>query len=95
MHAIEGASGEPSDANSPVITGHPSRVLVIDSVGILQSKKKGPTMLTLSDFQAAFIKRIVSLASSYSMTHVVFVNCLDQSLKKKTVRTEPCHQQKM
>lgn len=84
MHATEGATGEPSDARSPVITGHPSRVLVIDEMRVLQSKKKTPTMLKISDFQAAFIERIASLASSYSKAHAVFDNYLDQSLKNKT-----------
>ena len=40
MHATEGATGEPSDARSPTITGHPSRVLVIEAMGVLQSMKK-------------------------------------------------------
>ena len=40
MHAIEGATGKPLDARSPVMTGHPSHVLVIDAMAVLQSMKK-------------------------------------------------------
>ena len=84
MHAIEGATAEPSEAISPAITGNPSRVLIIDAMAVLKSIKKTPTMLKISDLQAAFIERIKSSATGYSEVHVVFDNYLDQSLKNKT-----------
>ena len=84
MHVIEEAKGESLDSISPVLTGHPFRVLVIDAMAVLHSMKKTPMMIKIADFQAAFIKRIESLAYNYNQVHVIFDNYLDQSLKNKT-----------
>jgi len=59
-------------------------VLIVDSVGVLQSMKKTPTMVKLSDFQEAFNKWIEKMMAGYDEGRVVFDRYIDQSLKNKT-----------
>ena len=63
MHAVENATAEPLEvAPQPALEGSEEEssvsVLIVDAMGVLQSMKKTPTMLKLSDLQEAFNKRI-------------------------------------
>ena len=89
MHAVEDAPAEPievaiqthqvqEDVSSSV------SVLVVDAMGVLQSMKKTPTMLKLSDLQDAFNKRIEKMMAGYDEGRIVFDRYMDQSLKNKT-----------
>ena len=95
MHAIEGATAEPvaetvsSDTHGDTqvdISPHsePPKVLIVDAMAALQSMKKTPMMLKLSDLQEAFIKRIEFMMVGYSEGRVVFDRYQEQSLKNKT-----------
>ena len=87
MHAIEGATTEGSELAPTAITtpvGRPNRIIIIDAMAVLQSMKKTPTMMKISELQAAFVKRIESLITGYDEAHVVFDSYLDLSLKNKT-----------
>lgn len=68
----------------PPITPQPVKVLIVDAMGILQSMKKTPTMLKLSDLQNAFNKRIEKMMAGYDEGRVVFDRYMEQSLKNKT-----------
>ena len=78
MHAIEEATNKPTESVSPVHiapSGHLSRVLIIDARNGCPSKhEKTPTMLTVSNLQTSFIKRIESMATGYNEARVVFDN---------------------
>ena len=91
MHAIEGATAEPvaetvsSDTHGDTqvdIVPHsePPKVLIVDAMAVLQSMKKTPMMLKLSDLQEAFIKRIEFMMVGYSEGRVVFDRYQEQSL---------------
>ena len=53
-------------------------------MGVLQSMKKTPTMVKLSDFKEAFNKWIEKMMAGYDEGRVVFDRYIDQSLKNKT-----------
>jgi len=63
MHAVENARTEPLEV-APQLAMDGSKekssvsVLIVDSTGVLQSMKKTPTMVKVSDFQEAFNKWI-------------------------------------
>lgn len=48
------------------------QVLIIDAMTILQNMKKTPSMKTLSDLQASFIRRIESMMLAYSEGRIIF-----------------------
>ena len=95
MHAVEGATAEPVletvlsdthiDTQIDIIPPNaPPKVLIVDAMAVLQSMKKTPMMLKLSDLQEAFIKRIEFMMVGYSEGRVVFDRYQEQSLKNKT-----------
>ena len=95
MHAVEGATAEPAaetvssdtDGDTQVdVVSHsePPKVLIVDAMAVLQSMKKTPMMLKLSDLQVAFIKCIEFMMVGYSEGRVVFDRYQEQSLKNKT-----------
>ena len=59
-------------------------VLIVDTMGVLQSMKKSPTMVKLSDFQEAFNKWIEKMMAGYDEGRVVFDRNMDHSLKNNT-----------
>jgi len=59
-------------------------VLTVDTMDMLQSMKKTPTMLKLSDLQDAFNKRIEKMMVCNDEGRVVFGRYMYQSLKNKT-----------
>ncbi len=61
-----------------------TKVLITDAMGVLQSMKKTPTMLRMSDLQNAFTKRIEKMMAGYVEGRVVFHRYMDVSLKNKT-----------
>ena len=88
MHAVEDAKAESlEDAPQPELIQEPDssvNVLIVDAMGVLQSIKKTPTMLKLSDLPDAFNKRIEKMVVGYDEGRVVFDRYMDQSLKNKT-----------
>jgi len=77
----------PEDAPQPELVQEPDSsvsVLTVDTMGMLQSMKKTPTMLKLSDLQDAFNKRIEKMMVGYDEGRVVFDRYMYQSLKNKT-----------
>ena len=89
MHAVENASTDPLEvAPQPAMDGSKEEssvsVLIVDSMGVLQSMKKTPTMVKLSDFQEAFNKWIEKMMAGYDEGRVVFDRYIDQLLKNKT-----------
>jgi len=89
MHAVENASTDPLEvAPQPAMDGSKEEssvsVLIVDSMGVLQSMKKTPTMVKLSDFQEAFNKWIEKMMAGYDEGWIVFDRYIDQSLKNKT-----------
>ena len=92
MHAVEDAKAEPLEVvpqpdliqeDLPGIQ-QPVKVLIVDTMGVLQSMRKTPTMLKLADLQDAFIKRIKMMMTGYNEGRIVFDRYMDQSLKNKT-----------
>ena len=64
LHTIDEATCKPPDSASPSFTtpvAQPYRILITDTMAVLQGLKKTPTMLMISYLQAAFIKRIESM----------------------------------
>jgi len=89
MHAVEDARAEPLEvAPQPDLQMQEDdssvSVLIVDAMGVLQSMKKTPTMLKLSDLQDAFNKRIEMMMSGYDEGRVVFDRYMNQSLNNKT-----------
>ncbi len=93
MHAVEGATVEPaaeavsSDTDGDtqvdaVSHSEPPKVLIVGAMAVLQSMKKTPMMLKLSDLQEAVIKHIEFMMVGYSEGRVVFDCYQEQSLKK-------------
>jgi len=77
----------PEDAPQPELVQEPDSslsVLTVDTMGMLQSMKKTPTMLKLSDLRDAFNKRIEKMMVGYDEGRVVFDRYMYQSLKNKT-----------
>jgi len=76
MHAVEDAKAEsPEAAPQPELVQEPDSsvsVLTVVTMGVLQSMKKTPTMLKLSDLQDAFNKRIEKMMVGYDEGRVVF-----------------------
>ena len=90
MHAIEGTTAEPvsetvssgthGDTQIDIVPHNaPPKVLIVDAMAVLQSIKKTPMMLKLSDLQEAFIKRIEFMMVGYSEGRVVFDRYQEQS----------------
>ena len=89
MHAVENVRAEPLEVvPQPALEGSEEEssvsVLIVDVMGVLQSMKKTPIMLKLSDLQEAFNKRIEKMMAGYDEGRVVFDRYMDQSLKNKT-----------
>ena len=77
----------PEDAPQPELVQEPDSsvsVLTVDTMGVLQSMKKTPTMLKLSDLRDAFNKRIEKMMVGNDEGRVVFDRYMYQSLKNKT-----------
>ena len=53
-------------------------------MAVIQGMKRTQDMVTIADFQSAFIKQIESMITCYNEAHIVFDNYIDQSLKNKT-----------
>ena len=87
MLAVEDAKAESAEAApQPELVQEPDSsvsVLTVVTMGMLQSMKKTPTMLKLSDLQDAFNKRIEKMVG-YDEGRVVFDRYMYQSLKNKT-----------
>ena len=78
-------SGPDLQEDASVIQQNSSvKVLIVDAMAVLQSMKKTTTILTLSDLQNAFNKRIKEMMTGYDEGRVVFDRYMEQSLKNKT-----------
>ena len=87
MHAVEDATVESLDVlpvPGIVQEDPPVKVLIIDTMAVLQSMTNTPKLLKLSHLQDAFNKRIEMMMASYDEGRVVFDRYMDQSLKNKT-----------
>ena len=92
VHAIEEYKMEPSsESGGDVITPDTSNrvedrynVCLIDAMAVVQAIKKGPSMVTCSDFAQAFVRSICNIMSSYREGRVIFDRYIENSLKAQT-----------
>ena len=90
IHAIEEYNppnmepGADFTHDTPDITDIHGNVCIVDAMAVVQAIKKGPSMLTCSDFANAFVGSIKQIISRYDEGRVIFDRYIDNSLKAQT-----------